>query len=186
MKKYNTLLISSPSEDVLLVTFNRPEAANAINTEMACELEDFFSDIVRKKSSHRCIVLTGTGEKAFCAGGDLKERNGMTDDEWRDQHVIVERVILLMGDCPIPIIAAVNGVAYGGGCELALNTDFIYASHQATFALTETRLGIMPGAGGTQNLARIAGVNRTKEIIFTARPFTAEQALQWGISKQQT
>lgn len=181
MKTYNTLSLSSPEEHVLLLSFSRPEAANSINTEMAIELEDFFQDVVRREYAHRCILLTGAGDKAFCAGGDLKERNGMTDAQWKHQHAIVERVILAMRDCPVPIISAVNGAAYGGGCEFAINTDFIYASERAVFALTETSLGIMPGAGGTQNLARIVGTNRAKEIIFTAKPFSAEQARQWGL-----
>jgi enoyl-CoA hydratase/carnithine racemase len=84
-------------------------------------------------------------------------------------------------NCPIPIIAAVNGAAYGGGCELALSADFIYAARSARFAQTETKLGIMPGAGGTQNLPRACGVRRAKEIILTGTPFSAEQALAWGL-----
>lgn len=181
MNHFNTLTLSSPSEHVLLMRLNRPDTANAINTEMACELELFFQNLIRDREHYRCLIVTGAGERFFCAGGDLKERNNMSDAQWSAQHAVFERVILIMQDCPIPIITAVNGAAYGGGCEFALNTDFIYASESATFALTETSLGIMPGAGGTQNLPRIAGMNRAKEIIFTARPFSAQQAQHWGI-----
>jgi enoyl-CoA hydratase/carnithine racemase len=127
------------------------------------------------------VVLTGAGERAFCAGGDLKERKGMTDEAWTRQHVIFERMVRALMACPIPIVAAVNGAAYAGGCEIALTADFIYASDQARFALTEVTLGIMPGAGATQNLARAIGERRAKEIILTGRPFTVAQAEAWGM-----
>ena len=127
------------------------------------------------------MVLTGAGDKAFCAGGDLKERHGMTDEQWLAQHAIFERMTLALMDCPIPVIAAVNGAAFGGGCELALTCDFAYASTSARFALTEITLGIMPGAGGTQFLPRAVGSRRAKEIILTGKPFSAQEALDWGV-----
>jgi enoyl-CoA hydratase len=105
----------------------------------------------------------------------------VTDDQWRAQHVLVERLIRAMLDCPVPVLAAVNGAAYGGGCELVLAADFGYAAENARFALPETGLGIMPGAGGTQHLPRAAGLRRAKEIIFTARSFGAADALRWQI-----
>src|SRR5208282_4618659 len=117
----------------------------------------------------------------FCAGADLKERNGMSDEAWRDQHAIIEGEQKMLLDCPVPVIAAVNGHAYAGGLELVLACDFAYAAKSARFALTETSLGIMPGAGGTQNLPRACGVRRAKEIILTAQPFTAQEAFEWGI-----
>lgn len=180
-KTYDTFTLSTPEEYVHLLTLNRPEVANALNTRTAEELLAFFSEFVANPGEIRCLVITGAGDKAFCAGGDLKERNSMTDEQWLAQHALFERVILTMLDCPIPIIAAVNGAAFGGGCEITLNCDFAYASDTARFALTETRLGIMPGAGGTQNLPRAVGLRRAKEIIFTARPFTAKQAEKWGV-----
>jgi enoyl-CoA hydratase/carnithine racemase len=126
-------------------------------------------------------VVTGAGEKAFCAGADLKERNALSDGEWRSQHEIFERMFRAVRDCPIPVIAAVNGAAYAGGLELVLHCDFAYASRAAKFALTEVSLGIMPGGGGTQTLPRAVGERRAKELILAARPFSAEEALAWGV-----
>jgi enoyl-CoA hydratase/carnithine racemase len=127
------------------------------------------------------IILTGAGDRAFCAGADLKERRGMTDEAWTRQHLVYERMVRAMLACPLPLIAAVNGAAYAGGCELALACDFIYAAEQARFALTEVTLGIMPGAGGTQTLARAVGERRAKEIILTGKPFGAAEAERWGM-----
>ncbi len=105
----------------------------------------------------------------------------MTDAQWQDQHLIFERTIRAIIDCPVPVIAAVNGAAYAGGLEIALCCDFIYAAEHARFALTEVTLGIMPGAGGTQNLPRAVGARRAKEIMLTGKPFSVEQAAQWGM-----
>jgi enoyl-CoA hydratase/carnithine racemase len=129
----------------------------------------------------RCVILTASGEKAFSAGGDLKERQGMTDEVWRAQHAIIEEAAYSIVNCSVPVIAAVNGVAFGGGCELALCCDFIYAARHARFALPEVTRGIMPGAGATQNLPRAVGVRRAKEIILSGLPFSAEQAYDWGM-----
>ena len=128
-----------------------------------------------------CLVMTGEGDKGFCTGADLKERKGMSDDTWRRQHAILEQAIRAMIDCPVPMIAAVNGAAYAGGMELALACDFAYAADHAKFALTEVTLGIMPGAAGTQNLPRAVGVRRAKEIVLSGTPFGAADALQWGV-----
>ena len=105
----------------------------------------------------------------------------MSDQQWQDQHLIFERAIRAIIACPVPIIAAVNGAAYAGGMEIALCCDFIYAADSARFALTEVTLGIMPGAGGTQTLPRAVGMRRAKEIMLTGRPFSVEQALEWGM-----
>ena len=152
-----------------------------MNTRMGIELLDLWDGINAAPAQYRCIVLTGAGERIFCAGGDLKERNGMTDAQWQAQHLIFERGIRALLACPVPVIAAVNGAAYAGGCELSLCCDFIYASETARFALTEVTLGIMPGAGGTQNLPRAAGARRAKEILLTGKPFTAQQGIEWGV-----
>lgn len=178
---FETLLVKRHSPHVLVVTFNRPESANALNTQMGRDVLGLFSGLLIDPCATRCIVLTGSGEKAFCAGGDLKERNGMTDAVWAAQHRIFEQAFYSIMDCPIPVIAAVNGAAYGGGCEFALACDFIYAASTARFAQTETRLGIIPGGGGTQTLARAVGAKRAKELIFSARPFNAAEAYEWGM-----
>ena len=153
---YETVALEQPSEHLLVVRFNRPEVRNAISTQVGRDMLDLFARF-QAPTDIRCIVLTGTGDKAFCAGGDLKERHGMTDAQWLAQHAIFERMTLAILDCPIPVIAAVNGAAFGGGLELALTCDFVYASTAARFALTEITLGIMPGGGGTQFLPRAAG-----------------------------
>ena len=181
MSDYSLLLCERPTPLLLIVRFNRPQVANALNTQMGRELRGLFGDLIIDPGKLRCVVLTGVGDKAFCAGGDLKERNGMTDADWRVQHAIFEQAFYAIMDCPIPVIAAANGVAYGGGCELALACDFIYAAEGARFALTETKLGIIPGGGGTQNLPRAVGARRAKELIFSATPFTAAQAESWGM-----
>jgi enoyl-CoA hydratase len=180
-RKYETLALEQPAEHVLIVRFNRPEVRNAISTQVGLDMLDVFSRLVADPGDHRCVILTGAGDKAFCAGGDLKERHGMTDAQWLAQHAIFERMTLAVMDCPIPTIAAVNGAAFGGGCELTLSCDFAYASTAARFALTEITLGIMPGAGGTQNLPRAVGSRRAKEIILTGKPFSAQDALEWGV-----
>jgi enoyl-CoA hydratase/carnithine racemase len=181
LPQYQTLLCETPSDHVLLIRLNRPAVRNAFNTAMGSELLDLWTRLTDDADEYRCAVLTGTGDQAFCAGADLKERNGMTRDAWRAQHELFERAFWALGDLPLPIIAAVNGAAYAGGCELALMCDFIYAARTARFALTETSLGIIPGAGGTQNLPRAVGERRAKEIIMTAKPFSAEEAAAWGM-----
>src|SRR5207302_9846836 len=165
----------------LLVTLNRPEVSNALNTRMGLDLMELFEGLSLDPEDARVAIITGSGDKAFCAGGDLKERNGMTDEAWRAQHLIFERMVRAILGCPIPVLAAVNGAAYAGGCEIAAACDFIYAANTARFALTEVTLGIMPGAGGTQNLARAVGERRAKELILSGLPFTALEAEAWGL-----
>lgn len=178
---YETILTERVDEHVLMVTMNRPEVRNAKNTTMGLELKALFEAMYVDQENLRCIILTGAGDQAFCAGGDLKERNGMSDAQWQQQHAIYEQGVRAMRHCPIAVIGAINGAAYGGGCETALNVDFCYASTNARFALTEVTLGIMPGAMGTQNLPNAVGERRAKEIILSGRPFTAEQACEWGL-----
>lgn len=177
---YQTLLLTRHEPHRLVVSFNRPEVLNAINTQTGLDLLDLWTRLGADAGDIRCVILTGAGDRAFCAGGDLKERNGMTDDAWRRQHEIFERAYFALLDVPVPVIAAVNGHAYGGGLETALACDFLYVDQRAKLALSETRLGIMPGGGGTQNLARAVGERRAKELIFRAQAFTAQQAYDWG------
>lgn len=178
---YETLATATPAAHVLVVSLNRPEVLNALNTQMGRDLQDLWTRLTEDAGEIRCVVLTAAGERAFCAGADLKERQGMTSEAWRRQHEVFERAYWALVDLPLPVIAAVNGHAYAGGLETALCCDFIYAVRGARMALTEVTLGIMPGAGGTQNLARAVGERRAKEIILTGRPFTTEQAYEWGL-----
>ena len=181
MAQFETLLLDEPAPHVLQITLNRPAAANAMSTQMGLDMLALFDGFNANPSAHRCIILTGAGDRAFCAGADLKQRQGMTDAQWQAQHLVFERQVRAMLACPIPMIAAVNGAAYAGGFEMVLCCDFAYASSRARFALTEVTLGIMPGAGGTQNLPRALGARRAKDILLTGRPFDAQQAHEWGL-----
>lgn len=178
---FETVTVARHDDHILLVTLNRPEASNALNTRMGLDLLEVFETFSIDLQGLRAVVITGSGDKAFCAGGDLRERNGMTDADWQSQHLIFERMARALMGCPIPLIAAVNGAAYGGGCEIAAAADFIYAATHARFALTEVTLGIMPGTGGTQNLARAVGERRAKELILSGLPFTSVEAEAWGL-----
>jgi enoyl-CoA hydratase len=178
---YPTLLVEKRDEHILLVTLNRPQVLNALNTQMGKDKLDLWTKLAAEPGNLRCVVLTGAGERAFCAGADLKERDGMSVEVWRAQHEIFERAFVALMELPLPVIAAVNGHAFGGGLEIALQCDFIYAAKDARLALSETRLGLMPGGCGTQNLARAAGGRRAKELVLTAQPFSAQQGYEWGV-----
>jgi enoyl-CoA hydratase len=181
LPSFETIALETPAPHVLVARLNRPEVANALNTQMGRDLLALWTWLTAEPGDIRCVVFTATGGRVFCAGGDLKERNGMTDAQWVAQHEIFERAFQALLDCPIPVIAAVNGHAYAGGLEMVLSSDFAYAAEGVRFALTEVTIGIMPGAGGTQTLPRIVGERRAKEIILTGTPFNAQQALDWGI-----
>ncbi len=165
---------------VATVELCRPDALNAMNTAMGKDLlrcfDAFFWD-----ETVRAVVFTGAGDKAFCVGGDLKEREGMTDQAWRAQHVIFEQAAFRVLHCPVPVIAAVEGFALGGGCELAVLSDFIVAGETAVFGVPEVTRGIFPGIGGTQLLPRILGSPMAKELIFTGRRMDAREALTRGL-----
>ena len=178
---YQTILTDAPAPHVLRVTLNRPDVANAFNTQMMRELLALWQELELAAEPPRCIVLTGAGNRAFCAGADLKERNTLTEAQWMAQHVVIEEQFKALIECPIPVIAAANGHAFAGGLEMLLACDFAYAVKEARFALTEVTLGLMPGAGGTQTLPRSVGERRAKEIILTGKPFEAAQALEWGV-----
>jgi enoyl-CoA hydratase/carnithine racemase len=178
---FQTLLTDAPAPHVLRVTLNRPEVANAFNTQMMRDLLSLWQELATSAELPRCIVLTGAGSRAFCAGADLKERNTLSEAQWMAQHVIIEEQFKALIECPVPVIAAANGHAFAGGLEMLLACDFAYAVAGARFALTEVTLGLMPGAGGTQTLPRTVGERRAKEIILTGKPFEAREALDWGI-----
>ena len=178
---YRHLLIERSSEGhVVTVTLNRPEQMNAMNTAMGEDLLACFEGLSRD-ARVRAVVFTGAGDRAFCAGGDLKERNEMTDEAWRAQHVIFEQASMRVLRCPVPVIAAVEGYALAGGCELAMLSDFIVAGESAVFGVPETTLGIFPGIGGTQLLPRILGAPLAKELIFTGRRMKVDEAKAAGL-----
>lgn len=179
-KPYETLLLQQ-IDHVLVVTLNRPEVGNAMNLAMLTELVDLLFELYLDAGPTRCVVLTGAGERIFCAGGDMKERGTMAPEAVRRQRGMIEQLISHLHACPVPIIAAVNGAAVGGGCELVAAVDFAYGADTARFSLPEVRMGISPGAGATQTLPRACGVRRAMEIILTGEMFGAAQALEWGL-----
>ncbi|MBE7438874.1 MAG: enoyl-CoA hydratase/isomerase family protein [Spirochaetales bacterium] len=163
---------------VWLLRLNRPEALNALSRDLLRELEDHLARAA--ESNLRALVITGSG-KAFCSGADLKERKEMSDRDVQAFLLWMGRVQRGLEELPCPTIAAINGLALGGGLELALCCDLRVALESASMALPETSLGIIPGAGGTQRLPRIIGMARATEMILTARRLSAAEALQWGL-----
>jgi enoyl-CoA hydratase/carnithine racemase len=178
---FTTLKATLPTEGILLVELHRPQLRNALDTVMTRELLGIWQTLNAAPSSYRVVILTGSGEKSFCAGADLKERTGLSTDTWLRQHRVLEEMMLAMYACPLPLIAAVNGAAFGGGLELVLNCDFAYGCPEARFAFPEPKLGFIPGAMGTQWLPRKVGLARAMEICMTCAPFSAEEALAWGL-----
>ena len=161
------------------VILDRPESRNAFNTKMAEELLETFQSLA--KSDARVILLSSSNPKAFCSGADLKERNGMTEEQWRNQHKLFEEMFYSIADVPQPVIAVVDGYALAGGFEIVLNCDMIVAARTATFGLPEVTRGIMPGGGGTRLLGKRVGVHLAKEWLCTGRHITAEDANQAGL-----
>ncbi|QTM99531.1 enoyl-CoA hydratase [Sediminibacillus dalangtanensis] len=168
------------NERIAVLTLNRPSAANALSREL---LHQFNERLTQLESDPllRCLVITGSGEKAFCAGADLKERSQMTEEQTREAVQYIGSTLQRVSELPMPTIAAINGAAFGGGLELALACDLRISASHSKLALTETSLGIIPGAGGTQRLSRQVGPSKAKEMIFTARPVDAEKAEQIGL-----
>ena len=180
MSYRHVLVERSDDRQVVTVVLDRPDQMNAMNTAMGEDLLACFTALAADADA-RAVVFTGAGSRAFCAGGDLKERNEMSDAAWRAQHVIFEQAALRVLRCPVPVIAAVEGFALAGGCELAILSDFIVAGDTAVFGVPETTLGIFPGIGGTQLLPRIIGAPLAKELIFTGRRMKADEAKAAGL-----
>ena len=174
------LVLCEVDEGIATVTLNRPEVMNSFNFAMLRALDAQMAAL-RFDTSVRVIIVTGAGDRAFSAGADLKERAGMAPDEVKAFIYTIRRLMDDIEQFPRPVIAAVNGVALGGGTELALAADIRLASETATMGLTETRLAIIPGAGGTQRLPRLVGKGVAKELIFTGRRIDARQAHQIGL-----
>ena len=180
-KRFSTLSVDEPSQHILRVTLCRPDDANSLNSLMGQELIDVFLAVSRTPLAYRCIILTAAGDRIFCAGADLKERDGMDVAAFQAQHYLFEQMIRTIWECPLPIIAALNGHTIAGGLELMLSCDFAYAADHAKFGFPEVKRGIMPGGGGTQHLPRRIGEARAKEVILTGETFAAPQALEWGL-----
>jgi enoyl-CoA hydratase/carnithine racemase len=159
---------------------NRPEVLNAIDNTLGAELGAACEALAADESVW-VVILRGAGERAFCAGADLKARRDFTPADWAAQRALFRDLFAKLRSVPQPMIAAVHGFALGGGTELAMLADFVVAAEDAVFGLTEVSLGIIPGGGGTQNLPRMIGRNRAKELIFAARRIGAAEALQLGL-----
>lgn len=175
-----TIQVEKRSDGIAIVTLNRPDAANALSKEMLSDLSQIMDDL-KYNQEIRVVILTGAGEKVFCAGADLKERKDMTEKEVKQAVQSIGVIINKVGGLPQPVIAVLNGVAFGGGLELALACDLRIAATEAKVGLTETSLGIIPGAGGTQRLPRLIGLGKAKELIYSAKRLTAEEAEAIGI-----
>lgn len=170
----------STTNGIACLRFNRPKALNALSVALLQELDHALDSII-KNESVRVLILTGAGEKAFVAGADISEINTLSPLAAKNYSDFGHAVIGKLQKLPIPVIAAVNGYALGGGCEMALACDFIYASEKAVFGLPEMGLGLIPGFGGTQRLPRLIGANQAKELIFTAKHLSASEAAAIGL-----
>ena len=171
------VLVERPRENVALVRINRPEVKNALNARVREQLADHFTEFGRSEDV-RAIVLTGN-EEAFAAGADISQMAdaGSIEMMLRNTHLLWRAI----ASCPKPVIAAVNGYAFGGGCELAMHADIIVAGAGASFGQPEVRVGIMPGAGGTQRLTRAVGKFKAMKMILTGEPVTAAEAEAMGL-----
>src|SRR5882762_6719137 len=165
---------------VAWITLNRPDARNALSRDVNLQLKD-LADELEDRDDVRAIVITGSGDKAFCAGADLKERRGVSAAETGPYLNAIAGAINAWAESLKPTVCAMNGSAYGGGLELALACDFRILVEGADVGLTEVKLGIMPGAGGTQRLPRLVGEARAKEMILLCRRLSASEALAWGL-----
>jgi enoyl-CoA hydratase/carnithine racemase len=165
---------------VALVTLARPEALNAISETAAEELAAALSAVARDPSA-RAVVLTGAGERAFSVGADLKERARFTLEDFHRNRIRMRALFAAARDMPRPTIASVRGLALGGGFELVLSCDLVVASEDAELGLPEARAGLLPAGGGTQLLARAVGPARAKELVFTGRRLSAQEARAWGL-----
>lgn len=168
-----------------VITIDRADRRNALSRETLLAFGKVGRELIADPAI-RAIIITGAGDKAFCAGADLKERQGMGLEEVRAQVGLYRSELGVLDKSPKPVIAAINGVAFGGGLELALICDLRVAAGHAVLALPETSLGIIPGAGGTQRLPRVVGEARAKEMILLGRRLTAEEALGWGLVNRVT
>lgn len=185
MEAYETIEIeqSKMNDAIYILTLNRPDRLNAINSKMAYELIDAFT-MLKRNDSIRTLIITGHGEKSFCSGADLKERKGMSNEAWKEQHDLFEEAANHIQSFPFPTIAAINGYALAGGLELALRCDIRIAAEHAVVGLTEATIGIIPGLGGTQLLPRLLPIGIAKEMLFSGRKVPATELASYGLFNQ--
>jgi enoyl-CoA hydratase len=180
-KNFNTIKFEM-QEKFGLVTINRPTKLNALNVEVLSELKELLSDLKNDdKFNLLGLMVTGEGDKAFIAGADIAEMSDMTPSDAYTLGQLGQQVTVLFETLPVPVIACVNGFALGGGCEMAMCSDFIYATENAVFGMPEVKLGLIPGFGGTQRLAKLVGRNNAKELIYSGRNVKADEALRMGL-----
>ncbi|MEE3078687.1 MAG: enoyl-CoA hydratase-related protein [Bdellovibrionota bacterium] len=177
---YETLNVEK-SGDFITLTVNREKSLNALNSQVLLDLKDLLTSLNESVETLKGMVVTGAGEKAFIAGADIVEMSDMSVDEAHDFATLGQEVTFLFEELPFPVIACVNGFALGGGCEMAMSADFIYATDNAVFGQPEVKLGLIPGFGGTQRLAKLIGRNRAKEIIYTGRNVKIDEAKELGL-----
>lgn len=163
-----------------ILKINRPNVLNALNWDTLGELREFLEDVMPKEEL-KALIITGAGDKAFVAGADIAQMNEMKERDFQDYVDYAHRVYELIENEPCPSIAAINGYALGGGCELALACDIRIASDKARLGFPEVKLGIFPGWGGTQRVTRVLGLGKTKELVFTGEMVNAEEALRIGL-----
>jgi enoyl-CoA hydratase/carnithine racemase len=175
-----TVEIGRPSAHVVEVIMNRPEVMNALSTEQLRRLGQAATQLAADDQVS-VVILSSALERAFCVGADLKERRGFAEDDLRRQRLVVQETFAAFLEIPVPVIAAVEGFALGGGYELALCCDLIIASASAVFALPEVGLGLIPGGGGTQLLPRRIGLNHAADLLFTGRKVAADEAMRLGL-----
>lgn len=174
------VLLVEKQESVTWLKLNRPSVLNCLNRELLSAIKSACAELMNDRQT-RVVVIMGAGSKAFCAGADLTERKGMTEGQVIDYLNLIQSTMLAIENLPQPVIAAMNGSAFGGGLELALACDLRVAMVEVSMRLTEVKLGIIPGAGGTQRLPRLIGKSKAKEMILTGRAVSAQEAFNIGL-----
>ncbi len=177
--QYKKIIIKKIKNNIAILTLNRPETLNAFNKSMLIEIDDFINNIIYDKKI-RVLIITGS-TKSFSSGADLKERKTFSTEQTLERLNFIGLIFNRINSLNIPTIAAIQGIAFGGGLELALSCDFRFMDKNSQIGLPECKLGIIPGAGGTQRLTRIIGISNAKKLIFTGNVIKSKDALQYGI-----